>query len=140
MLRVRVDAALGITLRKRVPEQRRALRFGEALSLAPQAIQSIAQAYLLGGDAHKVALAPRLGSTALCKGEHEHVLGEDALLLHARRGEVDEGAGVSSSTRKWAGCAGPAVRMPTRSRLVRKKTHPWRMLMPPPVPVTQPSL
>ncbi len=47
------------------------------------------------------------------------MLGEDALLLHARGREVDERAGVSSHCRL---------------------THPWRMLMPPPVPVTQPSL
>lgn len=52
-------------------------------------------AHLLRRDAHEVALAPGLGDRALREGQHEHVLGEDALLLHARGREVDEGAGVS---------------------------------------------
>lgn len=62
-----MDTRLGVAHRESVPEQGRALRLVQAL---------------LGRDAEEVTLRSGLGDGRLRKGEHEHVLGKDALLLH----------------------------------------------------------
>lgn len=102
-----MDTRLGVAHRESVPEQRRALRLVQAL---------------LGGDAEEVTLRSGLGHSRLREGKDEHVLGENALLLDTRRGEVNELADVSSAPNDTA------------------DTHPLRIEIPPPVPVTQPSL
>ncbi len=64
MLRVRVDAALRITLRERVPEQRGALRLGKALRSAP--LRPLAT--FLEGMRTKSRLLPGLGTELWAKG------------------------------------------------------------------------
>lgn len=70
-----MDTRLRVAHRERVPEQGRALALVQAL---------------LGGNAEQVTLRAGLRDSRLRKGQHEHVLGQDALLLHARRREVHE--------------------------------------------------
>lgn len=66
------------------------------------------------------------------KGQHEDVGGQDAFFLHARGGYVD----LISWGQAFGWLAG-GLHACERART--KPTHPTRMLMPPPVPVTQPK-
>jgi hypothetical protein len=66
------------------------------------------------------------------KGQHENVRGLNAFLLHTRGGDVDL-ISARSKTR-WLVTA----EWNTSGSWKGETTHPARMLMPPPVPVTQP--
>lgn len=109
---MRVDAAPRSAQIERVPEQRGARGFLE-IERRPSEEDAIA---VRGGG----------------EGQHEDVRGQDAFFLHARGGDVDL---ISLG---GGGCrlAGGLVRA---KKGQKGRTHPTRMLMPPPVPVTQPK-
>lgn len=111
ILRMRMNTTPRVPLIERVPKQRRTRRFLEVLFRTTE----------------KDAIGVWRRGGGLWEGQDEHVRGFDTFFLNARRCDVDFVPGYMD-------------RLEIDGELEETRAHPTRIQIPPPVPVTQPSL